>query len=105
MIGDARIAIEIKSVEEVLPRPLKGLNSFAEDYPNARLIIVSLDPFNRRIGNVECIHILDFLASAALAMVRADAAAAVSHSIHIIIYNSTFSSHRFLSLNFTLVKY
>lgn len=64
VIGDARIAIEIKSVEEVLPRHLKGLNSFAEDYPAARLIIVSLDPFNRRIGNVECIHILDFLASA-----------------------------------------
>ena len=60
VIGDAHIAIEIKSVEEVLPRHLKGLNSFAEDYPSARLIIVSLDPFNRRIGNVECIHVLDF---------------------------------------------
>ena len=60
VIGDARIAIEIKSVEEVLPRHLKGLNSFAEDYPSARLIIVSLDTFNRRIGNVECIHVLDF---------------------------------------------
>ena len=61
VIGDARIAIEIKSVEEVLPRHLKGLNSFAEDYPAARLILVSLDPFNHRIGNVECIYVLDFL--------------------------------------------
>lgn len=61
VIGDARLAIEIKSVEEVLPRHLKGLKSFAEDYPTARLIIVSLDPFNRRMGDVECIHIKDFL--------------------------------------------
>lgn len=60
VIGEARIAIEIKSVEEVLPRHLKGLHSFADDYPKARLIIVSLDPFNRKIGNIECIHVLDF---------------------------------------------
>lgn len=60
IVGDARLAIEIKSVEEILPRHLKGLKSFAEDYPAARLIIVSLDPFNRRMGNVECIHVLDF---------------------------------------------
>ena len=61
VVGDVRLPIEIKSVEEVLPRHLKGLKSFAEDYPSARLMIVSLDPFNRRMGNVECIHVLDFL--------------------------------------------
>ena len=61
VVGDARIAIEIKSVEEVLPRHVKGLKSFAADYPSARLIIVSLDPFNRRLGDVECIYVLDFL--------------------------------------------
>ena len=61
VIGDARIGIEIKSVEEVLPRHLKGLKAFSEDYPEARTIIVSLDPFNRRIGNIECLYILDFL--------------------------------------------
>lgn len=60
VIGDARLAIEIKSVEEVLPRHLKGLKAFAGDYPAARLIIVSLDPFNRRINNVECVYVLDF---------------------------------------------
>ena len=61
VIGDARIGIEIKSVEEVLPRHLKGLKAFSEDYPEARTIIVSLDPFNRRIGNIECLYVLDFL--------------------------------------------
>lgn len=60
VIGDARVAIEIKSVEEVLPRHLKGLNAFASDYPDARLLIVSLDPLNRRMGNVESIYVLDF---------------------------------------------
>lgn len=60
VIGDARVAIETKSVEEVLPRHLKGLKSFATDYPDAREIIVSLDPIGRRMGNIECIYILDF---------------------------------------------
>lgn len=60
IIGEARVAIEIKSVEEVLPRHLKGLKSFASDFPNARLLIVSLDPINRRMGNVESIYVLDF---------------------------------------------
>ena len=44
VIGDARVAIEIKSVEEVLPRHLKGLKSFADDNTDSRLIMVSLDP-------------------------------------------------------------
>ena len=60
VIGDARIAVEIKSVEEVMPRHLKGLKAFAEDYPDSRLLLVSLDPINRRVGNVECIYVLDF---------------------------------------------
>ena len=61
VIGDARVAIEIKSVEEVLPRHLKGLKAFAEEYPGCRSIIVSLDPINRCIGNIECICLFDFL--------------------------------------------
>ena len=40
VIGDARVAIEIKSVEEVLPRHLKGLKTFASDYPESKLLIV-----------------------------------------------------------------
>lgn len=60
VIGDARIALEIKSVEEVLPRHLKGLQAFASDYPDCRLIAVSLDSLNRRMGSVECIYVMDF---------------------------------------------
>lgn len=60
IIGDARVAVEIKSVEEVLPRHLKGLQAFASDYPDSRTIVVSLDSLNRRMGSVECIYVIDF---------------------------------------------
>lgn len=60
IIGDARVAIEIKSAEEVLPRHLKGLKTFAEEHPSCRKIIVSLDIFNRKIGDIECIYVTDF---------------------------------------------
>ena len=60
VIGDARVAIEIKSTEEVMTRHLKGLKAFGEEHPQSRLMIVSLDRFNRNIGNIECIYVLDF---------------------------------------------
>ncbi len=60
VIGDARVAIEIKSVEEVMPKHLKGLKAFGEEHPQSRKIIVSLDPINRRIGDTECMYVLDF---------------------------------------------
>ncbi|MBQ0163993.1 MAG: ATP-binding protein [Bacteroidales bacterium] len=60
VIGDARVAIEIKSVEEVLPRHVKGLLSFGDDYPESRRLIVSFDPFNRSVNGVEAIYVYDF---------------------------------------------
>ena len=54
VIGDARVAIEVKSAEEVLLRHLKGLKTFGEEYPQSRLIIVSLDVLTAKwaISNV-----------------------------------------------------
>ena len=60
IIGDARVAIEIKSAEEIQPRHLKGLKAFAEEYPESRRIIVSLDKFSRTIDGVEYLYVLDF---------------------------------------------
>ncbi|MBP5663760.1 MAG: ATP-binding protein [Bacteroidales bacterium] len=60
VIGDARVAIEIKSVEEVMSKHLKGLKAFGEEHPSSRKMIVSLDPINRRIGDIECVYVLDF---------------------------------------------
>ena len=60
IVGDARVAIEIKSTEEVLTRHLKGLKAFGEEHPDSRRIVVSLDVFTRRMGDIECIYVLDF---------------------------------------------
>ncbi len=60
IIGDARIAIEIKSAEEIQNKHLKNLKIFAEEHPQSRLIVVSLDIFTRRIGNIECLYVMDF---------------------------------------------
>lgn len=61
VIGEARIAIEFKSVTEVRNGHVKNLKHFAEEYPNSRLMIVSLDKFNRKHGQVECLYAYDFL--------------------------------------------
>ena len=60
ILGDARVAIEIKATEEVQTRHLKGLKAFEDEYPKSRRIIVSLDRFSRKIGNVECLYVMDF---------------------------------------------
>ena len=60
VIGDARVAIEIKATEDVQPRHLKGLRSFGEEHPECRRIVVSLDIINRKIGEVENLYVEDF---------------------------------------------
>ena len=60
VIGDARVAIEIKSAEEIQRRHLKGLKAFADEYPESRRIVVSLDKLSRTIDGIECLYVLDF---------------------------------------------
>ncbi len=43
IIGNAETAIEIKSSDEVQSHHTKGLKAFSEEFPDCRLIIVSLD--------------------------------------------------------------
>lgn len=61
VLGDAEVGIEIKSSAEVKSGQLKGLVSFGEDYPNARLIIVSFDPYRRRHDKIEIFPYREFL--------------------------------------------
>ena len=61
IIGDANVAIEIKSSEEVKTRHKNGLKAFKEEHPDCRLILVSLDPITRPSGDIELIYVLDFL--------------------------------------------
>ena len=61
IIGDAKVAIEIKSTEHVETKHKKGLKAFKEEHPDCRLILVSLDPITRKSGDTEVIYVLDFL--------------------------------------------
>ena len=61
VLGDAKVAVEIKSATEINSNHLKGLRSFGEDYPQARLIAVSLDMYRRRRDRFEIIPVREFL--------------------------------------------
>ncbi|MDR3094102.1 MAG: DUF4143 domain-containing protein [Bacteroidales bacterium] len=61
VLGDARVAIEIKSTGEVQSQHLKGLKTFAEEHPQARLIMVSLDKTPRLSNGVEVMPVEYFL--------------------------------------------
>ena len=39
----------------------KGLKAFSEEYPQARLILVAMEPRARMLNNVEVYPIMDFL--------------------------------------------
>lgn len=61
IIGNAEVAIEIKSTDEVQSHHTKGLKAFSDEFPHCRLIIVSLDKNARRMNNVEVYPALQFL--------------------------------------------
>ena len=60
VIGDARIAIEIKSTDHVEEKHKKGLKKFVEEHPDAQQIIVSRDFISRRSGDVDLYYVTDF---------------------------------------------
>jgi predicted AAA+ superfamily ATPase len=53
ILGDHEVAIEVKSTNMVSLRHIKGLKSFADEYPVKKLIVVSNDPYPRKIENVD----------------------------------------------------
>jgi len=61
IIGNGRIAIEIKSTDEVKSRHLKGLKAFKEDFPLSRAIVVSMDKNKRMMNGVEIFPSEQFL--------------------------------------------
>lgn len=61
ILGDAKVAVEIKSCAEVQSRHLKGLKAFQEEHPDAKLIIVSLDANPRIMNGVEVWPAMQFL--------------------------------------------
>jgi len=61
IIGNGRIAVEIRCTDEVKSRHLKGLKAFKEDFPEARAIVVSLDKYPRVMNDVEIFPAEEFL--------------------------------------------
>ena len=60
VIGDAKVAIEIKSSEQVKTKYKAGLRAFKEEHPDCRLMLVSLEPVTRKTENIEMVYVLDF---------------------------------------------
>lgn len=60
VLGDAKVAIEIKSADEIKTKHQKGLKVFAEEHPSCRLIIVSLDKITRHSGDIDMMYVTDF---------------------------------------------
>ena len=61
IVGNGRAAIEFKSCEEVKSRHTKGLKAFQEEFPNAKLIIVSLDKNCRTMNDIDIFPATEFL--------------------------------------------
>ena len=61
IVGAGRIAIEFKSCSAVKSRHSKGLKAFREEFPQARLIVVSLDKYKRVMNDVEIFPATEFL--------------------------------------------
>jgi predicted AAA+ superfamily ATPase len=61
ILGDHEVAVEVKSTNMVNPRYLKGLKSFSEEYKVKKLIIVSTDPYPRKIDNITVLPWKTFL--------------------------------------------
>lgn len=47
VLGQAEVALEVKSSEALAERHLAGLRAFGEEYPHARRIVVSREPYKR----------------------------------------------------------
>ena len=60
VIGDARVAIEIKSKEHIDHDDKKGVTEFAKEHPDTKQILVSRDRISRRSGDVDLYYVTDF---------------------------------------------
>ena len=61
ILGDNEAAIEVKSSASVNPGHLKGLRSFGEEYKVKRSIVVSNDPYPRKVDNILILPWKEFL--------------------------------------------
>ena len=61
IIGDAEIAVEVKSSDRVVSTDTKGLKAFGEEHPEAKLILLSLEERPRMLNGIEVWPVEQFL--------------------------------------------
>lgn len=61
VIGQAEVAIEVKSSTNISSTDTKGLRAFSEEYPQAKLILLSLEERPRMLNNIEVWPVGQFL--------------------------------------------
>ena len=61
ILGDAHVAIEVKSTSNVQSKQLQSIKLFQNEFPNCRGIVVSNEPFERQVGSITIMPIQVFL--------------------------------------------
>ena len=61
IIGNAEVAIEVKSSNKVVSSDTKGLKAFGEEHPDAKLILLSLEERPRMLNGIEVWPVEQFL--------------------------------------------
>jgi predicted AAA+ superfamily ATPase len=61
ILGDHEVAVEVKAANNVNTRHLRGLIAFAEEYKVKKQIVVSTDPYPRKIGKTLILPWQEFL--------------------------------------------
>ena len=61
VIGRAEVGIEVKSSRNVTSSDAKGLKAFSEEYPDAKLYLLSMEERPRKQGNIEIWPVEQFL--------------------------------------------
>lgn len=61
ILGDAEVAIEVKSTSNVHSKQLQSMKIFLDEFPHCKGIIVAHEPFERQIGNIRIIPVNEFL--------------------------------------------
>ena len=61
VIGQANVAIEVKSSKNISPKDTKGLKAFGEEYPDAKLYLLSMEERPRKLNNIEVWPVEQFL--------------------------------------------
>lgn len=61
IIGQAEMGIEVKSSKSITSNDTKGLKAFGEEYPEAKLYLLSMEDRPRKLGNIEVWPVEQFL--------------------------------------------